>query len=461
MSEVTPLHRLTRRLLHPGRTAALAGMLLATIAILSAVTTAAGPAAAQGSAGAQPAAPGAGEPEPPWHDVPYKLAGAGALLFLLGAGVYAGRTVALRRRSRQLEGLVAERTRELEEANARLARANAELEATVTELDNAASTDRLTGCWNRRQLERAVEVEVGRSRRSHDPLSLVLFDLDHFKQVNDRYGHQVGDAVLVEMVERVTRTIRVSDSLTRWGGEEFVVLAPLTGLTEAVATAERLRQVVAGEPFRETGPLTATFGVAEWLPDEDFQSLLRRADRALYAAKLSGRNRVLWDPAVAPWTSKVPPEAPVLQLVWRDSYACGNPVIDTQHRALFLLANRVISCLLLSEECSDLGPSLDRLLEHIERHFEEEEGILREHCFPELERHRQLHAELLERAKGMAAALRSGEAEVEVVMRFLVGRVVAEHMLGADREFFPTLRVRGTAAATVGEDPDLSPETTS
>jgi len=77
--------------------------------------------------------------------------------------------------------------------------------------------------------EKCVEDPISGGRI--DPLSLVLFDLDHFKQVNDRYGHQVGDAVLVEMVERVTRTIRVSDSLTRWGGEEFVVLAPLTGLT--------------------------------------------------------------------------------------------------------------------------------------------------------------------------------------------------------------------------------------
>jgi two-component system cell cycle response regulator len=135
-------------------------------------------------------------------------------------------------------------------------------------------------------------VEVERARRYGHPLAAILFDLDHFKEVNDHFGHAAGDRLLRAMAQEVRRALRPTDLLGRWGGEEFVVLLPETALQSAVDVAERLRYLVAGLPW-ETGSLTASFGVAECTATDNLGALLRRADRALYEAKRLGRNRVV------------------------------------------------------------------------------------------------------------------------------------------------------------------------
>jgi diguanylate cyclase (GGDEF)-like protein len=156
----------------------------------------------------------------------------------------------------------------------------------------ASGTDALTGLLNRRGLYRAFDVEVERARRYGHPLAAILFDLDHFKEVNDHFGHAAGDRLLRAMAQEVRRALRPTDLLGRWGGEEFVVLLPETALQSAVDVAERLRYLVAGLPW-ETGSLTASFGVAECTATDNLGALLRRADRALYEAKRLGRNRVV------------------------------------------------------------------------------------------------------------------------------------------------------------------------
>ncbi len=173
----------------------------------------------------------------------------------------------------------------LEEVNDHLQRANHELAA-------VASTDSLTGLPNRRRLEEAAATEIARSRRYAQPLSVILFDVDWFKTVNDRFGHAVGDAVLREMGARLAVHMRGSDIFARWGGEEFLLLAPSTTLADATILAEKLRCLLADEPFDDAGHLTGSFGVAEFNGAEVFSALVGRADRALYAAKAAGRNRI-------------------------------------------------------------------------------------------------------------------------------------------------------------------------
>jgi diguanylate cyclase (GGDEF)-like protein len=158
-------------------------------------------------------------------------------------------------------------------------------------------TDEHTGLYNCRYLMSCLSSEIARARRFGHPLSLVFFDLDHFKQVNDTYGHRCGSAVLKECGQVVRATLRGTDVATRYGGDEFVCLLPETGKDLAIVCAERLREAIAARRFLEPMGLevkvTASFGVACFPEDgEDEEALLRQADLAMYRVKDSGRNGV-------------------------------------------------------------------------------------------------------------------------------------------------------------------------
>jgi len=160
------------------------------------------------------------------------------------------------------------------------------------ELEHRANHDGLTGLLNRRAFEPQLNQSVARARRSGEPLSLLMFDIDHFKTVNDTYGHQVGDEVLRTLADEVAHRLRESDILARWGGEEFIVLLPETDLAGARTVAESLRRTVAESRFPGCGALTISLGVAAYQDGEGGSELTRRADEHLYAAKRHGRNRV-------------------------------------------------------------------------------------------------------------------------------------------------------------------------
>lgn len=164
-------------------------------------------------------------------------------------------------------------------------------QVTARMLETQATTDPLTGLANRRRLDDELERAFARARRYAHPLSLVLIDLDRFKDVNDRFGHDVGDRVLAETARRLRGVVRDADLPGRWGGEEFLVVAPDTSCAAARALAERGRRAVGGAPMA-SGDVTASVGVATLGPDEDLRELQRRADLALYTAKREGRDRV-------------------------------------------------------------------------------------------------------------------------------------------------------------------------
>jgi diguanylate cyclase (GGDEF)-like protein len=156
--------------------------------------------------------------------------------------------------------------------------------------------DGLTGCFNRTHAIEVIDTELRRARRSQMPVSLIMFDIDHFKDINDRYGHLCGDAVLAVVGARMRELLRGSDLKCRYGGEEFLVLLPETALEGAKRVADTLRRELADSPIpwqEETVKITASFGVTTALPAEvDGQALIARADGALYRAKDQGRNCV-------------------------------------------------------------------------------------------------------------------------------------------------------------------------
>ncbi len=174
-----------------------------------------------------------------------------------------------------------------------LARTNRKLEIREREIRQISLTDQLTGVGNRRRLDEALATEVERATRFSQPLSLMIVDIDHFKRVNDTWGHEAGDRVLKETGAVLLSLLRQSDIATRLGGEEFVVLLPVTDAGDAVICAERFRGVLAARDFGLPEAVTSSFGVSCLLPGESGAAMLARADAALYEAKQQGRNRVV------------------------------------------------------------------------------------------------------------------------------------------------------------------------
>jgi two-component system cell cycle response regulator len=195
--------------------------------------------------------------------------------------------------SNDIEGLVSLIARELGGA--------IRLATLVEDSQRLATTDSLTGLMNRRAAADAMQRESVRCDRTNVPLSVLLLDVDHFKQVNDRQGHASGDAVLSALGELLPRQARPYDVTARWGGEEFVIALPAACGTDAWNVAERIRSAVETSTIRASNgdamSVTVSIGVAQRFPGESLDSLVDRADRAMYAAKTSGRNRVCLAPA--------------------------------------------------------------------------------------------------------------------------------------------------------------------
>lgn len=190
--------------------------------------------------------------------------------------------------NKNLENIVAERTAEIRKKNEELNDKN-------FELVRLSTTDQLTGVYNRRRLEEALEREVRLCHRYDRSVAVIMFDVDNFKQVNDTFGHHTGDRVLKVMAAEVSRSIRKTDIFGRWGGEEFLVIVP--EFVENVMTfAEILRSRLAAVEFLDVGTVTVSLGVAKYKEKQTVSELLSQADKALYRAKERGRNRAeLWE----------------------------------------------------------------------------------------------------------------------------------------------------------------------
>lgn len=200
-------------------------------------------------------------------------AGHGVMWLLGLAGLYAGYVWLLRR------------TRERDLAEEELRRVNAILE-------NQATTDSLTGIYNRRKFMELLQAKAQEARRYGIPLALIFFDIDHFKSINDTYGHEAGDSVLRELAAIVAGMTRKTDIFARFGGEEFVILVHHNDVRLGCELAEKIRVRVQQHGFAHADAVTCSFGVAAFCPDDSVERFIKRADDAMYAAKNAGRNRV-------------------------------------------------------------------------------------------------------------------------------------------------------------------------
>jgi diguanylate cyclase (GGDEF)-like protein len=169
----------------------------------------------------------------------------------------------------------------------------AALQIEKSEYEKSSKEDPLTGCLNRAGFSSILLREQENLSKNGCPVSFVMLDIDHFKEVNDTYGHSVGDEVLVNLTRLIRDKIRNTDALVRWGGEEFVILCGDTPIQNAQFLAEKLRVAIEGATLIKQQQVTCSFGIAEMIPGEDPKKLFERADKALYSAKEGGRNRVV------------------------------------------------------------------------------------------------------------------------------------------------------------------------
>ncbi|MGV6818383.1 MAG: sensor domain-containing diguanylate cyclase [Thiotrichales bacterium] len=179
---------------------------------------------------------------------------------------------------RAVSRLVSTTARELEEAN--------------RSLEQLANTDSLTGIYNRHKAQILLEQEFRRAQRYQRPLSLIMMDIDDFKKVNDTFGHQAGDDALIHVTRAIRPLIRETDYFARWGGEEFLIICPETGIEGTTELAERLLKAVSARPAIENVRITLSIGVTMFTPTDTLEKLVNRADKALYLSKQQGKNRV-------------------------------------------------------------------------------------------------------------------------------------------------------------------------
>lgn len=231
-------------------------------------------------------------PEP--HEFRTRLLATGLILILVFIA-----TVLLRHKEdseAQLQHgrfLLEEMAIELGQKNERLKAEIAHRKAIEKQLETLAETDQLTGIHNRRKFDEIINLELRREARYSRGLCLAMIDIDHFKDVNDRHGHAVGDSVLKELAQLIENNRREADSFFRVGGEEFCLITFADNGANLETACEKIRKMIAENSFEQAGHLTISIGASHYTPDDSYDTLFKRADGALYKAKQTGRNRVV------------------------------------------------------------------------------------------------------------------------------------------------------------------------
>jgi diguanylate cyclase (GGDEF)-like protein/hemerythrin-like metal-binding protein len=298
-------------------------------------------------------------------------------------------------------------------------------------LNRVAFWDRLTGIHNRSFFDIRLHEEISLSNRYATPLSIIYFDLDHFKKVNDSFGHGHGDAVLRKISEALHAHLRSCDVFARWGGEEFAILMPSTTLLGAVTAAEKIRTVIETIQHPFIGKVTASFGVAEYFPDEYAGSWFKRVDQALYHAKKEGRNRVK---ASEPRTAD---ESVQYQIRWLEEWNSGNHSLDEEHKKILHIANQLVED---SYTINTLEESISRyneLLDHLTDHISKEESLLDTFHYSELDEHKKSHEYLMSKAILFRDEVNSNKLNPQQLFNLLVSEIIVGHLAKEDVKYFP------------------------
>ena len=323
--------------------------------------------------------------------------------------------------------------RKIEQANKELLMLHEQLKEENEKLLKSAIKDELTGIYNRKFFEKRVVEEMEIADRANEHISLIIFDLDRFKLVNDNFGHQFGDEVLKRTTQIAGDLIRKTDFLNRVGGEEFAIILPNTNKAQAVFVAEKVRKALEDNKHFKVGQVTGSFGVAERMKAESLRSWYKRADNALYQAKNTGRNRVVdSDKFDIPLVS--------LQVQWRQEWNCGNDEIDEQHDKILQIANDLITKIYAGASHNECMDMIKLFLEYAVNHFATEERILMEIEYDGLIAHIKKHEYLTNKAIYLKECYEKKELQPAAFLSFIIDEVVVEHLTKEDTKFFALLK---------------------
>lgn len=294
--------------------------------------------------------------------------------------------------------------------------------------------DKLTSLYNKAFIEEQLDVQCGMVRRYHRECSVIFFDIDHFKRINDNFGHSVGDEVLIVISSLISNHIRSTDMLARWGGEEFLLLLPETGIEEAKIVANKICSLIGQHHFDIVKKVTISLGVTLVLASDTVLSILNRVDKALYKAKHSGRNQVV----VYQSDEEIPFAS--MKISWRHVWDSGHSQIDAQHKNLIDLANQLLEMTTMQATKEEILFMLDKLIQHTSQHFAYEEHVLRKLNYDQIEDHMIKHQLLIEKALGLRKDFLEDKGYMSTFFSFIIEDVVLKHMIQEDTRFFPTIK---------------------
>ena len=304
------------------------------------------------------------------------------------------------------------------------------------EMKHLATHDPLTGLANRELLKRRLRSSIEFASETHQKLALLFIDLDRFKPINDTHGHDAGDAVLKTISQRLRDALRESDLVSRWGGDEFIVL--LENVNDR-ATIERIAcKLVAAisQPITLSDQveisLSCSLGIVVY-PDhgDHIDDLINKSDQMMYKAKKQGSGSIIFFAPLIPQSGNS-----LLRLVWRRDLESGLSVIDQEHKELFELANQLLTTIVAGRFTADTDPCLARLLAHTKSHFKHEISTLMRMQYPDVVGHDLLHKQLLHKAEELQARYLDGELDALVLIHFIVYEIVDQHIMVEDKKWF-------------------------
>ena len=307
-------------------------------------------------------------------------------------------------------------------------------------MEDLAMLDPLTKLYNRNKLEEDLQRTIELSNRQGDIASIILMDLDHFKEINDQLGHDVGDQVLTLAASSLTSLLREEDRVYRWGGDEFLILTPQTDLKGATRLAERIikkfeEMTLPGHhSLSDIKTISLSLGIAQHFQFETKADWFKRVDLALYKAKQAGRNRY------EVWSNDEMLPAAMAKLIWSEAFACGHTEIDRQHKNLLRLSNELYDRLGSADSMMEMNTILDRVAAELTEHFTYESNLMRETHFPLVDQHQHIHDQLLKDFALLREQMAHGLVNLSVFFNFVSTRIVAEHIIKEDTKFFAHLK---------------------
>jgi diguanylate cyclase (GGDEF)-like protein/hemerythrin-like metal-binding protein len=308
------------------------------------------------------------------------------------------------------------------------------IEQKNVELSELALVDNLTNLSNRHYFDHDIEFLIATTIRNKSKLTLLMIDLDRFKLVNDTFGHLVGDSVLKQTAQILKNSVRATDRVYRWGGEEFIIITPETSNSQATHVAEKICQNFREAKFDVIGSITVSVGLASYDENESTKDWINRADLALYQAKQTGRDK--W----VAWLDDEQLPSHFSRFIWTEEFVSGNAEVDNDHKLLAEYVNHLHDLIVNQYPIDTIRDHIFKMNHHIQNHFTHEEAIIKKLGYVDYLEHRAIHQRILSEYEIIVKKAINGDISLGAIMSYLVEKVLLGHILHDDKQFFDLIK---------------------